>query len=95
MHLNLLNNWSIFFKGNERNAMSSPMTIKFSAPQKEFWLRFYYRIPSGQRVAGIYEHKIIYAFTDSAVAADVNWPGGNGSGREQSGTPIPATMTRY
>jgi hypothetical protein len=65
----------IFYKGNERNTMSTPLTLYFQEPQKEFWLKFYYRLPQGQYLSGINEHKIIYAFTDSAVAADVNWGG--------------------
>lgn len=64
----------MYMEGNVRNSMSSSLYVNLPTPQKEFWLRFYYRIPNGQTIGGILEHKIIYAFTDSSVAANVNWP---------------------
>lgn len=67
--------FSVYFEGNSRNSMSAPATINFPSPQKEFWLRFYYRLPVGQRISSLFEHKIIYAYTDGGIAADVNWPG--------------------
>lgn len=68
--------YRVLMEGNNRNIMTSPVYVNFPTPIKEFWLRFYYRIPVGQTIGGIFEHKIIYAFTDSAVAARVNWPNG-------------------
>ncbi len=67
--------YTVYYEGNARNSMSTPATLRFPAPEPEFWLRFYYRLPAGQHMASIFEHKILYAFTDTGVAADVCWPG--------------------
>lgn len=72
------NGWSIRMS-TTRNTMTAIPKVEFTTPQKEFWLRFYYRIPNGQSIGSIAEHKIIYAFTDDATAADVNWPFGTGN----------------
>jgi hypothetical protein len=72
------NGWRIRM-GSSHNEMTAMPKVEFSTPQKEFWLRFYYRIPNGQSIGSIQEHKIIYAFTNSTVAADVNWPFGTGN----------------
>jgi len=70
------NGLSVFMQ-NERNEMSAGAKITFPEPVDEFWLRYYYRIPEGQYMGGINEHKILYAFTPGNVAANVNWPGGD------------------
>jgi hypothetical protein len=67
--------YTVYYEGGVRNAMSTPATVRFSSPESEFWLRFYYRLPAGQHISSIFEHKILYAFTDVGVAADVCWPG--------------------
>ena len=67
------NGWRIRY-GTTSNAMTAMPALDFTTPQSEFWLRFYYRIASGQTIGSIIEHKIIYAFTNDTVAADVNWP---------------------
>ncbi len=67
--------YSVYYEGDERNSMSTPATLRFPTPEPEFWLRFYYRLPAGQQLGSIFEHKIIYAFTDDGVSADVCWPG--------------------
>lgn len=70
-----------YFLGGSHNGMSTPSRVTFSSAQKEFWLRFYYRLPTGQSVGSVTtEHKIIYAFTDGAASANVNWPGGGDRG---------------
>lgn len=68
--------YAIFYEGDVRNSMSTPMTVRLPAPTPELWLRFYRSWPVGQTWGGIFEHKIIYAFTDTSIAADVNFPGG-------------------
>jgi len=71
------NGFRAYYNANTQNSFSSTANVTFATPQKEFWLRFYYRIPNGQTVGSIREHKLIYAFTDDTVAVDVNWPGGD------------------
>ncbi|MDH5231178.1 MAG: hypothetical protein OEY38_14025 [Gammaproteobacteria bacterium] len=61
--------------GNERNLMSAPLRLQFDQPLQEFWLQFQYRIAAGQQIMGLYEHKIVYLFTNSSVGVNVNWPG--------------------
>ena len=68
--------YRVYFEGNVHNGMSSPVRITFTTPQKAFWVRFYYHIPSGQALTNIVEHKIIYAYTDGGVYANANWPMG-------------------
>ena len=70
------NGLRVYYLGGSRNTSTSGAKLVFTTPQKSFWLRFYYRLPSGQITGAINEHKIIYAFTSGGPAADVNWPGG-------------------
>ncbi len=63
--------------GSTRNDDSTGLVVRFPVPQREFWLRWYEKFASGQTWAGIKEHKIIYAFTDSSVVANVNFPQGD------------------
>lgn len=63
--------------GSVRNDDSTGLQVRFAVPQREFWMRWYQRFATGQTWTGIKEHKIIYAFTDSSVAANVNWPIGD------------------
>jgi len=63
--------------GAIRNDNSTGLVVRFPVPQREFWMRWYQKFASGQSWAGIKEHKIVYAFTDAGVAANVNWPMGD------------------
>jgi hypothetical protein len=63
--------------GNIRNDDSTGLVVRFPTPQREFWLRWHEKFAPGQTWAGIKEHKTVYAFTDSSVAANVNWPAGD------------------
>jgi hypothetical protein len=62
--------------GNARNEGSASLAIKFNSSEKDIWTRYYIRYPAGQTWGGIVEHKMLYAFTDSLVALDVNFPQG-------------------
>ncbi|MEF3692437.1 MAG: hypothetical protein V3574_05285 [Candidatus Moraniibacteriota bacterium] len=64
------------FQGDERNIDSSAMKISFVDSQDEIWIRYYTRYPLGQSWGGIFEHKMIYAFTNDNVAMNINFPQG-------------------
>jgi len=68
------NGYRGYYLGGSRNTESTALKIMFSTPQPEFWLRFYYRIPSGQRNTGLPEHKIIFPTLNSGISSPVNWP---------------------
>lgn len=72
------------FMNTVQNDFSTPMRVVFQNPQKEFWLRYYYRIPSGQYMSGpLRAHKILYAFSNysppNGTALNINWPLGDNS----------------
>lgn len=62
-----------YYTGDEVNEMSSMMNIELPTGITEFWLRWYYRIPDGQSMDDIGEHKIAYLF-DTTTGHAVDWP---------------------
>lgn len=67
--------WRTYMVGNEHNGMSTPFQLTFPTAQKEVWLRFYYRIPSGQTVGSIQAHKIIYVWGSTTFRIDYPYYG--------------------
>lgn len=58
---------------NTHNEMSSMPKIVFPTDVTEVWVRWYYRIPNGQYMGSIGEHKLAYLFSTSAGHA-IDWP---------------------
>ena len=56
-----------------RNEMSSMPRLELPNGITEVWIRWYYRIPSGQSIGGLGEHKLAYLFSTSAGHA-IDWP---------------------
>lgn len=67
----------MFHLGGSQNAESSALRIQFPAGTTNVWIRWYHRFPNGQTMGSIKEHKFVYIFTNSAVAANVNMPYGD------------------
>lgn len=67
--------WRTYMVGNEHNGMSTPFQVTFPSALKEVWLRFYYRIPSGQTIGSIQAHKIIYVWGSTTFRIDYPYYG--------------------
>lgn len=65
------------YQGGVHNGESSSAYVIFPSITKEFWFRWYYRIPTGQTIGGILEHKLLYIYTDDAAAIRINMPNGS------------------
>lgn len=65
--------YRMYVTGNSHNEISTPLKITFPSAQTEFWVRFYYKIPSGQYLSGaLTSHKIMYLY--GGQDANINWP---------------------
>lgn len=77
------NGYGMYFEGNDRNIISTPMRITFPSTLQKFWIRFYMRLPSGQNIgSAITEHKILYLYTTAGTVMVVQWPYYNAYGLE-------------